>query len=256
MGLGFCQRRFCILKNIKLFSFLLICLFFLISCSNRGERLTSITLNGCFSNKSQFRIATELEQLTQEIEEAVNPSYDSMALAGCYSYQLGHHVLAEQWLNKAFSQSEKKDVKNIAAAALGLIYLRERQMHKIKPYIATAKEGSLGRWMLILYHIDYYRVTGHREYLSSAIKVLQVKHKEEGKTMATDRLLKHMQLIHNMDENCTNNPEADSCSVPDLNDEKQYLFDTATGRLAYLLKEPPYQSTEPPPQQSTALVQE
>ena len=197
----------------------------------------------------------KLNLLTQRIEEVENTNYESIAIAGCYNYQLGNHALAEKWLNNAFNQNKNKEVKNIAAAALGLIYLREREASKIKPsYISAAAQASLGRWMVILYYIDYYRETGRGEYLSFAIKALQAAHEKDGITPTSNHLLTHIQLIRTMDESCTINPDGDSCSVPDLNEQKNLLFVTAFGQLSFLLKKPPFQRNNSE-QQSVELIE-
>ena len=242
-GLRVLSTGFYILRSIKLFCFLLFCLFFLTFCGGSGS-FDSIELNDCFSNHFESEIAKDLDNINQAIEKAEKPLFDYIALAGCYNYQLGNHVLADQLLNQAFNQSEDKEAKNVAASALGLIYLKNSQKGKIKPYISTATQHYLGRWMLVLYYIEYYREIDNKGDLSSAIKALETKHEEDGATSATSRLLAHMQQINIMEEHCINNPEGDSCSL-DLEDEKAYLFDTAFGTLYRLLREQHPQSEEP-----------
>jgi len=106
--------------------------------------------------------------------------------------------------------------------------------------MASAEKHYVGKWMLVLYHLENYRLSGHTEYLLSAITQLQKKHQEEGSTSATERFLKHMELIVRMEEKCSNNNSDDSsCEMANLNDEKHYLFSTAYGFLSMLLKEPP-----------------
>ena len=242
-GFRVLSTRFYILRSIKLFCFLLSCLFFLTFCDSFGS-FDSVELNDCFSNHPESEIAKDLDNINQAIEKAEKPLFDYIALAGCYNYQLGNYALAEQRLNQAFNQSENKEAKSVAASALGLIYLKHSQKDKIKPYISTAKQHYLGRWMLVFYYIKYYQETDNKGDLSSAIKALETKHEEDGATSATSRFLAHMQQINTMEEHCINNPEGDSCSKK-LPGEKIYLFDTAFGTLHRLLREQHPQSEEP-----------
>lgn len=244
------------MKNIRLICFLLFCLFFLTFCSSEVLHDSTIYLGSCFSEEPESVLTEKLGKLTKDIEDLENP-YEAIAIAGCYNYQLGHPtVLAEKWLNEAFNQEQNKQVRIVAAAALGFIYLKERQVSKIKPYIATAKQGSLGRWMLILYYIDLYRERDDITYLSSAIKTLEAEHQEEGITSDTERLMELMRSIHGQDKNCSDNPEGESCILANLSSDKRFLFRIAVGHLAFYLKEPPFfsQFDEPEEPQSAQLT--
>ncbi len=242
-GLGVLSTGFYILRSIKLFCFLLSCLFFLTVCGGSGS-FDSVALNDCFSDHSESEIAKDLGDINAAIEKAEKPLFDYIALAGCYNYQLGNYVLADQQLNQAFNQSEDKEAKNVAASVLGLVYIRHSQKRKIKPYVASASQHYLGRWMLVLYYTEYYRENGDKGDLSSAIKALENKHKEDDATTATNRLLAHMQHIHTLEESCISKPDGEACS--ELEDEKTYLFDTAFGTLTRLLREQRPPSEEPP----------
>ena len=213
-------------------------LFVFISCSSQHS-LSSVDFDACFMN---YTDETELTETLGEVNKTVDsemPSTSVMAVIGCLNYQLGNYSVSEQWLIRAFNESEYKGTKSLAASALGLIYLKELQKDKIQPYMASAEEHYLGKWMLVLYHLENYRLSGHTEYLLSAIEQLEKKHQKEGSTSATERLLAHMKLINQMEEKCGNDPEDSSCEMDNLNDEKHYLFSTAYGFLSMLLKEPP-----------------
>ena len=219
-------------------------LLFLAGCSANLEQLWSVGVNACFTNyKDISEVATKLETLSANLDEK-NPKPEIMAIMGCYNYQLGNYTQAEQMLKQAFSvpkELNRPDVQGATAGALGLIYLREMQKAKItKPYIDLASKHWLGRWMLVLFYIEHYRVSNYAEYLIKAVEQMQAKHTIEGKTSATERLLTHIQIIITMEEVCGNDPESELCSMEDLKDEKLYLFNTAYGFLSMLLKVPPF----------------
>ena len=185
---------------------------------------------------------SEIEEALNNLNETFNvekPSTSFMTVIGCLNYQLGKYSESQQWLTRAFNESKDQKTKSVAAAALGLIYLKESEKKNIEPYIAAAKTHYLGQWMLVLYYLEHYRESNHKEYLLSAIKYMEEKHTQEGTTTATERLLKHMKLISSMEDVCTNDPDSISCSIVDLGDEKRYLFSTAYGFLSMLLKKPP-----------------
>ena len=181
-----------------------------------------------------------LEETKKELDKD-KPSTIFMSIAGCLNYQLDNYALAEQWLIRAFKESKDNHEKSMAASALALIYLKELKKAKIKPYISYAKDHWLGRWVLILYHIDNYRESGYTEHLRSAISQMEEKYSiegEQGKTSATDRLLKHMMLISQKEDMCANDPS--DCGIEELNDEKRYLFSFSHGYLDMVLKKPPF----------------
>ena len=213
-------------------------LFVLVSCSSQTT-LSSINFDACFKNyKDPAELTKSLNELN-EVLDSDNPGTPFMTVAGCLNYQLGNNSVSEQWLTRAFQQATDKKTKNIAASALGLIYLREMQTDKIvKDYTDSAKQHPLGRWMMVLYNLAYYRDTGHGQYLLSAIREMESKHEVEGETTATVRFLDHMRLIGQMEEIC-GVPENPNCSLADLDGEKRYLFSTSDGFLSMLLKRPP-----------------
>ena len=241
----------------------------------------SVEFDSCFM---QYDKPDELKAQLTQLKESVDmeePNSPVMAVIGCLHYQLKQPAVAKQWLKKSFAAAkENSSAKQTAASALGLIHLKEQEHQKITPYIMSAKEHYLGRWMLVLYYIDFYRKYDNSEYLESAIKYMQAKHQQEGETSATRRLLQQMNLIYSMEQLCrqaqgpdgisltkqpllptaqktaaangqankpggqiNNNKLDDSpaaCSRPQLNEEKRYLFSTAWGFVSMLLKEPPF----------------
>ena len=213
-------------------------------CGSNLEGLWSVNIGACFSNYSDIsEVATKLETLSANLDEN-NPKPEIMAIMGCYNYQLGNYTQAEQLLKQAISvpkELTRPNVQGATAGALGLIYLKEMQKAKItKPYIELASNSWLGRWMLVLFYIEHYRVSGYADYLIKAVEQMEAKHSEEGQTSATERLLTHIQVIITMEEICANDPESELCSMDDLKDEKLYLFNTAYGFLSMLLKLPPF----------------
>ena len=236
------MRVFGILKQLFLLFFLLGAL---ASCSSTTN-LSSIDLDACFlSYESPDELKKALDEAS-EVLESDNPSISFMAVAGCLNYQLGNYTQAEEWLQRAFTESEEDSTKNLAASALGLIYLHENQQEKIEPYIEAVDKNALGRWLLVLYYLEFYRETNQKDYLSSAITKMEEKHEVEGKTSATDRFLSHMRLISQMEAQCRREeePENSSCLQTELEDEKLYLFSTANGFLSMLLKKRPFTQTK------------
>ncbi len=193
------------------------------------------------SYKNPAELDKALQEMTQTIESTEKPSTSTITVVGCLNYQLGNQNVAETWLKRAFKESKEDNTKSIAGSALSLIYLKESNKQKItEAYRASAEGHYLGRWMLVLYYLDLYKETGFGDHLVSAIKMMELKHQQEGATSATSRLLEHMKLIGIMTEVCDNTPESESCSQEDLEDEKLYLFSTAHGFLLMLLKIPPF----------------
>ena len=213
-------------------------IFIFASCSSQSD-LDSINFDACFmSYEDPAELTDALENLTEELD-VEKPSASFMTVIGCINYQQGNYSTAESWLMRAFKESKHEKTKSIAASALSLIYLKEFKKEKIEPYIPSASKHQLGRWMLTLYHIDNYRLSGYTDHLLSAIKQVEEKHKEEGDTSATLRFLTHMKVIYQMEEQCGLDPEGELCSPVDLEDEQLYLFSTAHGFLSMLIKEPP-----------------
>ncbi len=239
MSLKFCQLRGFSLKNIHLF-LCLFSFFVFTSCSNTSV-VDSLYFDTCFMDyNTPADLTRALDETNKELD-IDQPSTSFMSIAGCLNYQLSNYELAEQWLTRAFKESKDKGKKSIAASALGIIYLKEFKKAKIKPYISYAKNHWLGRWMLILYHIDNYRESGYTEHLRSAIVQMEEKYSiegEQGKTSATDRLLKHMKLISEKEDICASAP--DDCGIEELDDEKRYLFSFSHGYLDMILKKPPF----------------
>lgn len=266
--------------------------FIFVSCGDMSSRVDSINLESCFLNWDN---PAELEEhLKKASEKPHEPSF--MVVRGCLSYQSGHYSVAEEWLKRAFQESQEgAEEKALAASALSLIYLKERQKDNIKAYTRYASQSDIGRWMLILYHIDSYRETGQPQNLQKAIAQVQMKHSVEVPTSATKRLLQHMLLIQNMEDVCgTNGNESASlngegnkannlgsqegvsqdrgvsgsqnqplqaqpssaCERMDLEDEKQYLFSTAHGFLSMLVKAPPFNSFRLKPQKEEDNTEE
>ncbi|MDE0118748.1 MAG: hypothetical protein OXM55_01910 [Bdellovibrionales bacterium] len=227
------------MKNIHLFLFLFFLLIFT-SCSNTSV-VDSLYFDTCFMDYNTPADLTRALDKTSKELDIEKPSTTFMSIAGCLNYQLGNYELAEQWLIRAFKESKDSDKKSIAASALGIIYLKEFKKAKIKPYIPYTRSHWLGRWMLILYHIDNYRESGYTEHLRSAIIQMEEKYSiegEQGKTSATDRLLKHMRLISEKEDLCASDPT--DCGIEELNDEKRYLFSFSHGYLDMILKKPPF----------------
>ncbi len=194
------------------------------------------------SYKNPSELGNALEEMNQTISATEQPSTSTITVVGCLNYQLGNYSLAETWLKRSFKESKEEKTKSIAASALSLIYLKEFSKQKItKTYQASAEKHYLGRWMLVLYYLDFYKETGFNDYLSSAISTMELKHQQEGGgTSATLRFLEHMKLIITMEETCNNNPTHELCAEENIEDEKLYLFSTARGFLLMLLKEPPF----------------
>ena len=262
-------------------AFLFLSAFFIfVSCGDLSSRVDSINLDSCFLNWDN---PAELEEeLKQASEKPHEPAF--MVVRGCLSYQSGHYSVAEEWLKRAFQESqEDAEEKALAASALSLIYLKERQKDKIKAYTQYVSQHSIGRWMLILYHIDNYRETGQSQHLQKAIAQVQFKHNAEVPTSATIRLLQHMLTIKEMEDLCGINGTADdsskkatsnlasstnqeekpasapsstACANVDLEDEKQYLFSTAYGFLSMLVKAPPFNSFRLKPQKEVDTEEE
>lgn len=201
----------------------------------------SVEFDSCFMNYSKTsELETQLKTLSESID-LENPNPPIMAVVGCLNYQMKNHELAKQWLKKAFSiAGEDDNAKSTAAAALGLIYLKGQEHQQITPYITSAQKNRLGRWMLVLYYIDFYRKYDNTEYLGSAIRYMRDKHQKEGETPATKRLLSQMIMTHSMDKICKETPGSELCKSSDLEGEKRYLFSTAWGFLSMLLKQPPF----------------
>ena len=188
-------------------SLFLIWIFILVSCGDTESRVDSLRLDSCFLNyESPAELTEELNRVSQKSQA---PPF--MIVQGCLHYQLGHYSLAEEWLKKAFQESAEDDeTKDISASALSLIYLKEFQKQNIKPYIRYANRYSIGRWALILYHIDNYRETGLPQHLQKAITQVQAKNSVEVSTSATKRLLQHMLLIKEMEDLCGSYAESTS----------------------------------------------
>ena len=243
MSLRFCQLRGFILKNINIFLLLFISFIFT-SCSSTSS-VNSLSFDACFMDYNEPSDLTRALETANEELSIDRPSTTFMSVVGCLNYQLGNRELSEQWLTRAFKESKNEATKSIAASALGVIYLEEFQKEKIKLYIEDASNHWLGRWMIVLYHIDNYRESGYTEHLHSAIKQMEEKHAvegEQGKTSATERLLEHMRLVNEKEDACANAP--DSCAIEDLNDEKVYLFSFSHGYLDMLLKKPPFNNKQ------------
>ncbi len=236
---GTLNRGDIILKDFKHFVAIISLLFFS-SCG--GQKIfPSIEFDSCFMNyKNRSLLQNQLKELTSSITLDV-PNPPMMAVIGCINYQLNNLPKAEHWLKRAYNISKTDDqTRSISAGALGLIYLKQQTHQHITPYLVAARGHHLGRWMLILYYIDYYRKYNNAEYLLSAIKYIEEKHKEEGDTSATRRLLGQMQLIYSMDQICKTEPNSPQCLTQDLVEEQRYLFSTAWGFLSMLLKRPPF----------------
>ena len=254
------------MKKASLTSLLVFCLSFLlfVSCGGPAESYVhTINFNNCFMD---YESATELNQALNKIN-AQAPSTSVMIAQACLNYQSGHYSLAEEYLKRAFQEStEGSETKNLSASILSLIYLKERQKQNIKPYINSAGQHDFGRWMLTLYHIDNYRETGKVQDLQKAIAQVQIKHNVEGETSASERLLRHMLLIQEMEGLCGSSAEEkreadltgekpiaavpavqNPCERADLEDEKRYLFSTAHGFLSMLVKAPPFNQFRPRP---------
>ena len=216
----------------------------------------SIIFDSCFADYEDKQELTEkIEQLSQSIIEE-QPNYPIIAIVGCMNYQLGKREESEQFLSQVFHEAEDVKTKGMAAAALGLIYLKERRHSEIKPYIEAASGHHLGRWMIVLYYIDYYRETDNLEYLQNAAQYMEKKNNSEGATDASERFLKRIQDVHEIAENCstldtdTSNP---SCRKVDFREEKVSLFAHVNGFLTMLLKNEPF-NTDAPNNSDTAVA--
>ena len=252
--------------------------FILVSCGgNVDSNVDSIALESCFLNYQ------DPAELTEKLTQVSTKSHIYFtAVQGCLNYQLGHYSLAEELLKKAFQDSPEGDgTKDLSASILSLIYLKEFQKQNIKAYIRYASRHRTGRWVIALYHIDNYRETGLPQHLQKAISQIQVKHHVEGQTSATDRLLQHMLLIKNMEDQCgrvakgggpaptaraeapatnqdaeakptegstagvSTQAQSSTCQRADLEEEKLYLFSTTYGFLDMLVKKPPFNHFRP-----------
>ena len=212
------------------------------SCGSQAV-FPSVEFDSCFMNYTNIsELETKLKTLSDSID-LENPNPPVMTVVGCLHYQMNQTDLAKQWLKKAFDiAKENSSAKNTAAAALGLIHLKNQEHQLITPYIMAAKNNHLGRWMLVMYYIDFYRKYNNTEYLGSAIKYIQEKHETEGITPATERFLNQMKLIQSIENICKDTPDSETCQLATLNEEKRYLFSTAWGFLSMLLKQAPFNS--------------
>ena len=204
----------------------------------------SIEFDSCFADYADKQELNEKVGQLSESLIAEQPNYPVMAVVGCMHYQLGQRELSEQHLTQAFNESEDEETKGMSAAALGLIHLKDREYSEVRPYIEAASKNHLGRWMIVLYYIDYYRDTNDLEYLRHAVDHMKRKNKEEGATDASDRFLRQIQRVHRMAENCSTldgtSATSDNCVKIDFREEKISLFAFTTGFLKMLLKEEPF----------------
>lgn len=247
MSLRFCQRGLLILSNILKFINLFLFLFFLTNCGSVSElsSLDVFDLEACFvayDDESELtKHLSQFNNLLKQSEDKVNYFY--MNVLGCVNYQLGNYDVAQERLKRSFQEAgEKNRAKYVAAYALTLMYLSKTEMDKIVPaYVEAAGKVDYGRWAVVLYYIENYRLSGQKGYLSSAMEQMKIKIQAEDETPTTKRFLQHMQIISNMEDVCKNDPEQVNCQKGgNLEDEKIYLFSTAAGFLSMLLKEPPF----------------
>ncbi len=232
-------------RQLKQAKYLFILPIVLLLFSSCGEQmvLPSVEFDSCFMNYNKLpELEDQLNKLSASID-LENPNASAMAVVGCLHYQMNQHELAKKWLKKAYSTAGEDDnAKNTAAAALGLIHIKNQEHQSILPYITSAQKNHLGRWMLVLYYVDFYRKYDNTEYLGSAIRYMRDKHQKEGETPATRRLLSQMLQIHSMEKICKDTPGNELCNISDLEEEKRYLFSTTWGFLSMLLKQPPFNS--------------
>ncbi len=198
----------------------------------------------CFTTyeEDESELTTHISYFTGLLEDSKEVNYSYMNVIGCVNYQLGNYSLAEEWLKKSFEGAQGK-TKHTAAYALILIYLKEFQVEKIAPiYIEAAERSSYGRWAIILYYIEEYRVSGQRGYLVSAVEQMQAKYNEEDPpAITTEQFLKRMQSINSMESACKKDSNRNACLANwDLRDQKRYLFATAHGLLSMFIKAPPF----------------
>lgn len=230
-----------IVKNIK-YVFFCVLLGVFTGCSNKVS-LSSVDFEACFMNYKEIsEIQNTLEQLDNTFKVQPETTTDKQItflkpIIGCLNYQLGRYKEAEQWLLEGI-ETKDPEINSMASSALGLIYLKQLEIQKIEPLIPSAKNYYLGRWMVVLYYLELYRNTHDKIYLQKSLIQLEDKHKIEGTTTATNRLLAHIKIIYSMELSCVNKGNA-KCSLDNLLDEKIYLFSTAYGFLSMLLKQPP-----------------
>ena len=197
-----------------------------------------------YANKQE--LADRLDRLTKSFREE-SPNYPVISVAGCLNYQLGRKAKAEELLTKAYEEAgEDLKTRGVSASALGLIHLKNFQREKAKPFLKASQDYHLGRWMIVLYYIDFYRETQDPEHLQMAIQYMESKNTEEGGTSATTRFVEQMNRVLALGAQCPPPGEdgqpvlAPACKKADFKDEKQYLFSTAHGFLSKLMKEPPF----------------
>ena len=228
---------------IQLFSLVTSLLYF-VSCDQSYSLSSLIEFDSCFADyEDKQELAEKLKFLTDSLVEE-QPNYPVMAVVGCMNYQMGSKELSEQFLIRVIQESEDVKAKNMAASALGLIYLKENRQSEIQPYIKPASEHHLGLWMIVLYYIDsYYREQNNLESLQNAAKYMERKNTEEGATDASKRFLERIQDVNRMAEHCQSiddDTPSVLCRKSDFREEKIYLFALANGFLDILLKEEPF----------------
>ena len=230
----------CIKLYIQLFGLVTSLLYF-VSCDQSYSLSSLIEFDACFSDyEDKQELAEKLEWLTDSLVEE-QPNYPVMAVVGCMNYQMGSKELSEQFLIRVIQESNDVKAKNMAASALGLIYLKEGRQSEIKSYIKPASEHHLGLWMVVLYYIDSYREQSNLESLQNAVKYMERKHTNEGSTDASERFLERIQDVQQMAGHCQDNETPSSlCRKSDFREERLYLFALANGFLDILLKEEPF----------------
>lgn len=241
--------------------------FLFVSCSSQLI-LPSIKSNGsCFTNyKKKEELHKLLKRLSDGLKGQPQPPATIMATVGCLNYQVKNVPQAEMWLKKAFENKKDEEAQSTAAGALGLIYIKEMTSQKITPdMIASAENHRLGRWMLIIYYIDSYRLAQNPAFLSRAIDIMKIKHQTEGgpeggETEETRIYLQQLEKLLHLESLCgekndqplmvgtnpsaaqapasssTDLPPADTCPGH-LHEKKVHIFSLTYGVLNMLLKE-------------------
>ena len=260
----FCQSGFAQdlqLKSIKLI-FIFLLFFTLISCGTSQISIHSLHGDSCFV---RYTNAQNLNEQITKYQEAIEGQGEQLPLyktiLGCIHYQSGNFPVSEQLLLQAYKESTETeegqpkdtDTTALAASALGLIYLKEAQEGRLphkkitEKIIAASQTHHLGKWMIVLYHIDSYRAQNNREQLSKAVEVMgsqMINAQSSEKEPSEDMMNFYNQLVKLLElESTCSKKEKKSIETGcgfNLSEKRGYILTTANGRLNKLLKIPPF----------------
>ena len=231
--------------------------FVLVHCTERATFAESSILDSCFVSYNEKR---ELEKTIEEYEKIAdtdNPDPIIMAGLGCIKYQSGAVEESKIWLDKSFVAADSNSrVKSLSASALSLIYIKTGERDKVIKLLSSARKHPMGRKMLVIYYVDFYRESGFPEPLKQAIdyETQRQKTDEEKATPGTRLQLEMMQYIYKLELQCNQSVSDESvsasstsvvssasatvgeCAGNNLQEEKDRLFNVVYGTLESILK--------------------